>query len=275
MSWLARSQLILAVLGLTILVQSVSAGNCSSVEPLKLERDRVWFVVSGGNASAITVFNGAPYGTNSIGWVLDMAVERKKTTVEVGRPEDVQYRCVVPRPDFKNFEAFLRPQLDPLEPRVPGRDCSGYVDPTYPGANDCGEVVAHIRASEFNCWQERAYDSLEGFSRERILVYFSLSDDPLFNMTISYELLDGNLNYTYNHSFGGQHEIQYRYVLFFSNFFKKRILMTVTDHFSNWLQQGPFEDQLRNQWLSLVKLRANLLLFTFQQCIVVEHLVEH
>lgn len=250
--WLGSSQLLVALFGLLIVVPSVTAGNCSSVMPLKLERERVWFVVSGGNASAITVFNGAPYRDNSFGWVLDMVVERKKTPVDVGRPHDLEYRCVVPRPNFDNFEAFLGPKLDPLEPLVPGQDCSGYVDPTYPGANDCGEVVDHIRASEFDCWQERLEDMLEGFHRERILVHFSLIDDPLFNMTISYELLDGNLNYTYNHTFGGQHEIQYRYVPPLLLFFKEWSLTTVCDRYTNRPQRESFEDQLRNQWLPLV-----------------------
>jgi hypothetical protein len=199
---------------LVILFGIADAGNCTQQAPMRLKTSVVWFDISGSQVVATAVRNGSPVGNNKIFWDLAVMVEREKTPTIPSGNTVIDYNCIMPRLDLSEFFNITAggTQLNPLEPAVPGQVCTGESEENAPGENRCGTVVSHIGPDDLDCYSERIEDKLGGFNRTSIITHHSHPLYPNFQFVSSYELLDGDYNYTYNHPAGGTFQIVYRCV---------------------------------------------------------------
>jgi hypothetical protein len=206
-------RLFLALVAFLVLVHIAYGGNCSLATTLTLETDVVRFDVAGYKVTASAISQGHAVGNNTFAWELGMLVERLKTPSILNDTLLIAYRCIMPRLDLNEFFSVLTGGaiLDPLEPKVTGQVCTGFSKELLPGSLTCGEVVSYFSPDDLDCYAEEVEDVLGGFKRSSINVHFTHPLHPDFNLVTSYMLLDGDLDYAYNHRFGGQHLIEYRY----------------------------------------------------------------
>jgi hypothetical protein len=214
-----------------VLVHTVYAGNCSLSPKWTIERELVKFDVTGLSVKSTPLRNGQPAGQNSFSWGFDKIVERLKTPETADHIVIGNYGCISPRTNFAEISKFLDGAyyIDPLEPSVPGRICTGFRSETQPGSAQCGEVVSYLEPYDLDCYSQRILDEIGGFKRETILVKITHPLYPEFSLDASYAVVDADYNYTYHHPFGGEFNVQYLYVAHFPSLYsqKNKLVLTV------------------------------------------------
>jgi hypothetical protein len=174
-----RSCLVLLV-ALAMVTLSM-AGNCSTIDPITMDRDSSLYSISGGTVRVIPVKNGETLVNSAIRWELSYFIERAKVTRDI-EGNAIDPTAVLPeRPDFSIWSP-----ADPLESHDPSKACTGKTLP-------CGEVLNYLDPADYDCWMEHVTAPFHGFTRESVFVHFSHPSYPDLSIVVGNHLLDGYL----------------------------------------------------------------------------------
>lgn len=172
------------VLVLLCLVTYSSAGNCSDVQAVVLEREGTRWVVSASDVTVYPLAYGQLIPETYFRWSLTTLVERNRTT----RDSDgfsIQPRCVDPSCPPEQFFCIL----DPIEPHVDDTPCTGRV------ANPCGALAHAMFTKDMNCYLQHYTAPFHGFERETVSITFSHPDYPDMKVVAENHLLNGDFEY--------------------------------------------------------------------------------